>query len=129
MFENTKVIRDFVWADLSHKGIRKEYGFGNNEHGKRESRAEIYKHMRELARKLIQSTGMELEVIGREHLPIEGPVLYVATHKSVFDIIVLLDSFLLAFCLVCCLNFSNNCSIKYCWLYKAAPGLFDFTFN
>lgn len=90
MFENTKVIRDFVWADISHKGIRKEYGFGNNEHGKRESRAEIYKHMRELARKLIQSTGMELEVIGRENLPIEGPVLYVATHKSVFDIIVLL---------------------------------------
>ena len=51
MFENTKVIRDFVWADISRKGVRKEYGFGNEKHGKQESRAEIYKHMQQLAKK------------------------------------------------------------------------------
>lgn len=90
MFENTKVIRDFIVADITHSKIRKEYGFGNEKHGKQESRAEIYKHMQELAKKLIQSTGMELEVRGKENLPSKGPVLYVPTHKSVFDIVILL---------------------------------------
>ena len=89
MFENTKVISDFVWADIVYKNIRKEYGFGNEKHGKKESRAKIYKHMQELSNKLIHSTRMELEVRGDENLPHEGPVLYVATHKSVFDIVIL----------------------------------------
>lgn len=91
MFENTKVISDFVWADIVYKNIRKEYGFGNEKHGKKESRAKIYKHMQELSNKLIHSTRMELEVRGDENLPHEGPVLYVATHKSVFDIVILLS--------------------------------------
>lgn len=90
MFENTKVIRDFILADITHKKIRKEYGFGNEKHSKQESRAEIYKHMQELAKNLVKSTGMELEVRGKENLPKEGPVLYVPTHKSVFDIVILL---------------------------------------
>lgn len=91
MFENTKVIRDFVWADIVYKNIREEYGFGNEKHGIKESRAEIYKHMQELSKKLIASTAMQLEVRGEENLPHEGPVLYVATHKSVFDIVILLS--------------------------------------
>ena len=91
MFENTKVIRDFIWADIVYKDIRKEYGFGNEKHGKKESRAEIYKHMQELSKKLIKSTNMELEVRGEENLPDKGPVLYVASHKSVFDIVILLS--------------------------------------
>lgn len=91
MFENSKVIRDFVWADITYSGIRKEYGFGNKNHDKQESRAEIYKHMQELSRKLIKSTAMDLEVRGKENLPEKGPVLYVATHKSVFDIVILLS--------------------------------------
>ena len=90
MFENTKVIRDFIVADITHSKIRKEYGFGNEKHGKDESRAEIYKNMQELAKNLVKSTGMELEVRGKENLPKEGPVLYVPTHKSVFDIVILL---------------------------------------
>jgi len=90
MFENTKVIRDFIWADISHRKLRKEYGFGNGKHGKKESREIIYKHMQELAKNLVSSTGMELEVRGKENLPKQGPALYVATHKSVFDIVILL---------------------------------------
>lgn len=90
MFENTKVIGEFVWADIKYKGVRKEYGFGNEKHGKQESRIEIYRHMQQLAKRLVQSTGMELEVRGKENLPSVGPVLYVATHKSVFDIVILL---------------------------------------
>ena len=90
MFANTKVIRDFIVADITHNGIRKEYGFGNEKYGKRESREIIYKHMQELARKLVRSAEIELDVRGRENLPEKGPALYIATHKSVFDIVILL---------------------------------------
>ena len=46
--------------------------------------------MQQLSRNLLKSTGMDLEVLGKENLPKEGPVLYVATHKSVFDIVILM---------------------------------------
>lgn len=89
MFESTKVIKDFIWADIAYKKMREEYGFGNENHGKRESRAEVSKHLKTFAKQLVKSTAMELEVRGGEYLPEQGPVLYVATHKSVFDIVIL----------------------------------------
>lgn len=90
MFENTKVIRDFVLAEMVDSNKRKEYSFGNQKHGKQESRAEIYKLMQKLCRRIMKSTGVEVEVRGQEHLLQSEPVLYVATHKSMFDIIILL---------------------------------------
>lgn len=90
MFENAKVIKDFLVAEVTAGSKRKEYGFGNKKHGEKESRAQVYAMMQQLSRNLVKSTGMELEVLGKEHLPKEGPVLYVATHKSVFDIVILL---------------------------------------
>lgn len=90
MFESTKVIKDFIAAEFTAGSRRKEYGFGNKNYGEKESRKEIYAMMQDLCRKLVKSTGMTLEVIGRENLPQEGTVLYVATHKSVFDIVILL---------------------------------------
>lgn len=90
MFENTKVIRDFVMAEFTAGGKRKAYGYGNKTYEKKESRAKVYTMMQQLSKNLIQSTGMTLEVIGKENLPKAGPVLYVATHKSVFDIVILL---------------------------------------
>lgn len=90
MFENTKVIRDFIAADIKDAAMRKEYGYGNKNHPMVESRAKVYYRMQELATNLVKSTGMDLEVIGKENLPTSEPCLYVATHKSVFDIVVLL---------------------------------------
>ena len=90
MFETTKVIRDFVAAEITAGGKRKEYGFGNKKHGQKQSREQIFGLMQQLSRNLLKSTGMELEVLGKENLPKEGPVLYVATHKSVFDIVILM---------------------------------------
>ena len=90
MFENAKVIKDFMWAEVTKSSRRKEYSFGNEKHGKAESRAEVYKLMQQLCKDIVKSTGMELEVRGKENLKSDGPVLYVATHKSMFDIIVLL---------------------------------------
>ena len=90
MFENTKVIRDFITADITEAKLRKEYAYGNTKHSKIESRRVIYEKMQELARNLVKSTNMDLKVMGKENLPEKGPVLYVATHKSVFDIVILL---------------------------------------
>lgn len=91
MFENTKVIKDFIWADIAYRNLRTEYGFRNKKHGKMESRQEIYNELQKLAQKLIQSTNMNLIVKGSENLPKDRPVLYIATHKSVFDIVILLS--------------------------------------
>lgn len=90
MFENTKVIRDFIAADITEAKLRKEYAYGNTKYSKMESRRVVYKKMQELARNLVRSTNMDLKVMGKENLPEKGPVLYVATHKSVFDIVILL---------------------------------------
>ena len=90
MFETAKVIRDFVVAEMTSGGKRKEYGFGNKTYEEKESRKQVYSMMQQLSRNLVLSTGMELEILGKENLPKEGPVLYVATHKSVFDIVILL---------------------------------------
>lgn len=90
MLENARVIKDFIVADLKNASLRKEYGYGNEKHSVVESRAKIYNRMQELSKALVKSTEMDLQVIGRENLPSEGPVLYVATHKSVFDIVILL---------------------------------------
>lgn len=90
MFESTKVIRDFALAEIMDSRKRKEYSFGNQKYGKRESREQIYRLMQKLCRSLVKSAGIELEVRGGEHLASKEPVLYVATHKSMFDIIILL---------------------------------------
>lgn len=90
MFKSTKVIKDIVVADFTGRKKRAEYGFGNKKHGERESRAEIFELMRQLSVNLVHSSQMDLQVFGEENLPEKGPVLYVATHKSVFDIVVLM---------------------------------------
>ena len=89
MFETTKVIKDFIVAEIIEGRKRKEYGFGNKKYGEKESRRQVFEMGQKFARNLVKSTGMTLEVLGKENLPKEGPVLYVATHKSVFDIVVL----------------------------------------
>lgn len=89
MFENTKAVKDLIVAEITDCGIRKRYAYGNTEHTLSESRQKIYERMQLLSRKLVKSTGMDITVIGEENLPSSGPVLYVATHKSVFDIVIL----------------------------------------
>ena len=90
MLKTPKVISDILLTEVQSAKKRKEYGFGNNKHGKKESRAEIFELMRQLSERLVHSSKMDLEVFGEEYLPEKGPVLYVATHKSVFDIVVLM---------------------------------------
>lgn len=89
MFENVKVIKDFMVADISEAHFRKEYGYHTTSYEKTESRKVVYKKMQDFARQLITSTGMKIKVIGKENLPSQGPVVYMATHKSLFDIVIL----------------------------------------
>lgn len=89
MFENIRVIGNFITADLKEAGFRKKYGYSKGHHAVKENRAKVYRKMQGVAKNLIKSTKMELEIRGRENLPEKGPALYVATHQSVFDIVVL----------------------------------------
>lgn len=89
MFESAKVMKDILLSEVKMSGKRKKYGFGNDKFDSHKSRREVYALMQNLCRNMVKSAGIELEVIGRENLPEEGPVLYIATHKSVFDIVVL----------------------------------------
>lgn len=68
---------------------RKKYAYGNGQYDVMQSRAEVFKLMKLMCERMIKSSKMNLVVRGRENLPKEGPVLYVANHKSIFDIVVL----------------------------------------
>lgn len=89
MFESAKVMKDIVLSEIQMGGKRKEYGFGNGKYDMHKSRKEVYALMQHLCKNMVRSAGIQLEVMGRENLPKEGPVLYIATHKSVFDIVIL----------------------------------------
>ncbi|WP_054739711.1 lysophospholipid acyltransferase family protein [Cellulosilyticum ruminicola] len=71
---------------------RNEYAYGNKKYSIRKSREEIYKQMQLLCKKMIKSAKMDLQVMGKENLPKEGPVLYVANHKGIFDIVSLVST-------------------------------------
>lgn len=89
MFESAKVIKDFIWYDVKGQKLRSEYGYGNKNYDKRESREKVYSELKNFAKQLIRSANIDLTVKGMENLPQSGPVLYTATHKSVFDIVIL----------------------------------------
>lgn len=91
MFESTRVVGAMIKLDIVGRKARKEYGYGNEKHGVRESREVIYKLMQKLTTDMIRASGMELSIRGLENLPKEGPVLYVANHNSIFDPVVIVN--------------------------------------
>lgn len=52
---------------------------------KKAYRKRVYKLMQDLSRKMMHAAGATMVVKGRENLPKEGPVVYMATHKGLFD--------------------------------------------
>ncbi len=89
MLESAKVVGSLVKMEFVGQKTRKEYGYGNKKHGVRESREKIHELMQILTKNMIKGAGLELIVKGKENLPKTGPTLYVATHKSIFDIVIL----------------------------------------
>lgn len=52
---------------------------------KREYRFRIYRMMQDLSRRMVKAAGATIEIKGKENLPAQGPVVYMATHKGLFD--------------------------------------------
>ncbi len=92
LINNIKMLSTMGYNHLKLAKKRKEYAYGNKKHSVRESRKEVYKLTKYLANRMIKAANMDLKVIGRENLPTEGPVLYIANHKSIFDIVVLVST-------------------------------------
>lgn len=89
MIRSIKVVSSMLVSYITTIGARKKYGCGNSNYSKKESRQHIYTLAQKLARNMIKAAGVTVEVQGAENLPEEGPVLYIANHKSIFDIVVL----------------------------------------
>ncbi|MDF2878756.1 MAG: 1-acyl-sn-glycerol-3-phosphate acyltransferase [Clostridia bacterium] len=91
MIGSIKVISSMAIHYVKMGKVRKEYFYGNLKHDKKDSRRHMYKVLQQLCRNMIKAANVTVEVTGQEYLPSEGPVLYVANHKSLFDIVVLVS--------------------------------------
>lgn len=81
-----------LWVMASHyikrSKIRKEYYVGDENftaQEKKERRTKVYECMRELSSGMLKAADTEVIITGKENLPKEGPVVYIANHKSLFD--------------------------------------------
>lgn len=92
LLNNVKMLWTMGSNHLMLSKTRNEYAYGNKKHSVRKSREEIYKQMQYLCNRMIKAAKMDLQVIGKENLPKEGPVLYVANHKGIFDIVSLVST-------------------------------------
>lgn len=91
MLGNIRVVGSMLKTyTLKGKEI-KRYAYGNKEHDVKESRERVYAILRKLANNMMKSASMEVRVIGRENLPKDETVLYMSNHKSLFDIIALVN--------------------------------------
>jgi len=91
MIENLKVISVMLKSYILTIGRRKKYTYGNKNYDKKESRQQIYTLAQQLTQNMLKAVNATVEVRGMENLPEKGPVLYVANHKSIFDIVVLVS--------------------------------------
>ncbi|MGL6174618.1 MAG: lysophospholipid acyltransferase family protein [Cellulosilyticaceae bacterium] len=88
MFRGAWVLWEIFWHYIINSGFRKKYRVDNKELDevtKKEYRAKIYKCMQNLSRKMIKAAGTTVEVKGKENLPKSGPVVYMVTHKGLYD--------------------------------------------
>lgn len=81
-----------LWVMASHyikrSKIRKKYYVGDENltaQEKKERRTKVYECMRELSSGMLKAADTEVIITGKENLPKEGPVVYIANHKSLFD--------------------------------------------
>lgn len=81
-----------LWAMFFHyvtnAGKRKKYSVQGKDYDvatKKAYRAQIYLVMQDLCRRMLKAAGTTVEVKGKENLPKEGPVVYMVTHKGLYD--------------------------------------------
>lgn len=89
MIRGLRVVWTMCWHFIITTFRRQKYRIDNkiidNEETRRKYRAEIYKMTQELCRRMLKVAGTEVIAKGIENLPKNGPVVYIANHKSLFD--------------------------------------------
>lgn len=88
MFRGACVLWVMAWHYVINFSNRKKYRVDNKEldlKTKKEYRGKIYYYLQDLSRKMIKAAGTTVEVKGEENLPTEGPVVYMMTHKGLYD--------------------------------------------
>lgn len=90
MFGNLKVLATMGYYHLVTTTKRRKYHYKKSEATIAENRRELYKAAQVFSSQTVKASGMNLKVLGKENLPEKGPVVYMASHKSVFDILILM---------------------------------------
>lgn len=88
MLRGIGVLWAMLWHYIINTGARRKYRVDDKEldvQTKKVYRAEIYKLMQDVSRRMIKAAGTTVEVKGLENLPAKGPVVYMATHKGLYD--------------------------------------------
>lgn len=88
MLRGIWVLWTMAFHFITYTFARQKYRVDNKEldrQTKQAYRAKVYEMMRELSRRMIRAAGTELVIKGKENLPEKGPVVYMATHKGLFD--------------------------------------------
>lgn len=83
MLRSIKVVYAMCIHTLLNKKKLKQYQGVN--------RRQVYSIAQKMCQDMLNSAGVTVDVRGREHLPQQGPALYVANHKSLFDIVTLVS--------------------------------------
>lgn len=88
MFRGLRVLWTMGFHYVVNTRDRRKYRVDNKEldlETKKEYRRHIFRIMQDLSQKMMDSAGATMVVKGKENLPKKGPVVYMATHKGLFD--------------------------------------------
>ncbi|MGL5677551.1 MAG: lysophospholipid acyltransferase family protein [Cellulosilyticaceae bacterium] len=88
MLRGIAVLWVMAWHYIKNTFKRHKYSIEGKELDvatKKANRKEIYKMMQDLSNGMIKAAGTTIEIKGKENLPKEGPVVYMATHKGLYD--------------------------------------------
>lgn len=94
MLRSIAVVRVMIGHYIKNTSKRHRYsvqGRALDSETKKVYRSEIYKLMRDLSRRMIKAAGTTIEIKGKENLPQSGPVVYMCTHKGLYDSPILAD--------------------------------------
>ena len=88
MFRGIAVLWAMAWHYITNTAGRRKYSVEGKDldpQTKKEYRSKVFYMARDLSERMIKAADATIDVRGRGNLPKEGPVVYMATHKGLFD--------------------------------------------
>lgn len=88
MFRGIAVLWAMAWHYIINTPGRRKYSVQGKEldtKTKKEYRAKVFYMAKDLSQRMVKAADATIEVKGRGNLPTEGPVVYMVTHKGLFD--------------------------------------------